>query len=440
MLAISAPGFVVGSIATRFILDMMGRRSTVLTSAVPFACGTWIAATANKHWLLYIMNFLWGFGTGMVSIVVTIYLAEISDKDLRGRLSVGTRFMFNFGNLIMMSIGPFLSYEVLNFSILVLPFIFFTACLWIPESPYYYLKEGKVENARKSLLRLKNDENVEDELELLKHNVSEEMKSSSSAKELFTGAQYRRPIIIAAGLKVMQMMTGAMTIQQYLGRIMQEINTDMELSTFLIIFGAVKFIVGIMSLILVDKVGRRPLLIYSFFGTAFSLAVAGTYFFLQEVAHVNQSSLRSFGYIPFIAIIVSNVISTVGFNSIIRIIHGEIFPLNVKAVAMTSLNVFGGFLGFTVAKGYQAVKNISGLCGVFWIFSSIAIFGAIFSYLTVPETRGKSLREIQDILNFGASNGLDEENRINDIHIEKDECTELKQLRKETDVKNEICD
>lgn len=191
-----------------------------------------------------------------------------------------------------------------------------------------------------------------------------------------------------------------------------------------------------MSSFFVDKVGRRSLLIYSLFGTGISLAIAGTYFFLQEVAHVKQSSLRYFGYIPFIALILSNVISTVGFNSIIGIIHAEIFPLNVKALAMTSLNVFGGFLGFTVAKGYQAVKNVSGLYGVLWIFSSIAIFGAVFTYFTVPETRGKSLREIQDMLNFGANNGLDEENRINDNNIENEESTELKQLRKETDVKH----
>lgn len=90
--------------------------------------------------------------------MATIYLAEISDKDLRGTLSVATRFMFNFGNLIMISVGPFLSYDVLNWTILTLPFIFFTACLWVPESPYYYLKEGKVENARKSLSQLKNNE------------------------------------------------------------------------------------------------------------------------------------------------------------------------------------------------------------------------------------------------------------------------------------------
>ncbi|XP_047529781.1 facilitated trehalose transporter Tret1-like [Vanessa atalanta] len=426
MLAMSSPGFVLGSLATRFVSDMFGRRATVLTSAAPFGTGMLIAATASQAWLLCVMKLLWGFGTGMVATVISIYLAEISDKDLRGKLSVGTRFMFNFGSLLMISIGPFLSYDILNYSISVLPLIFFVACLCIPESPYFYLKEGKVEQARRALSRLKEKENVDTELEMMRQDVSKEMKNSSSTVELFTGKQYRRSIIIAAGLKITQIMTGAVTIQQYLGRIMQEIDSDMKLSTLLIIFGAVKFLVGIMSSCLADRVGRRPLLIYSFLGTGVSLAIAGSYFFLQEVVRIDHSSLRTFGYIPFVAIIFSNVISTVGFNSIIGIIPAEIFPLNVKAVAMTSLNVFGGFLGFSVAKSYQAIKNISGLWGVFLIFALVAISGAIFSYFIVPETRGKSLREIQDILNTGVNDVPEGESGV--------ECTELKQLREENDI------
>lgn len=87
-----------------------------------------------------------------------MYLAEIADKDIRGTLAVGTRFMFNLGSLLVISIGPFLPYSTLNYCILGLPVIFFTACLWIPESPYYYLKKGKVEQARRVLIRLKGEE------------------------------------------------------------------------------------------------------------------------------------------------------------------------------------------------------------------------------------------------------------------------------------------
>lgn len=90
-----------------------------------------------------------------------------------------------------------------------------------------------------------------------------------------------------------------------------------------------------------------------------------------------------------------------GFNVIISVIQAEIFPLNVRAIAMTSLNILGGFMGFLVPKCYQKIKHGLGLYGAFWFFSCVAVFGAIFSYVMVPETKGKSLREIQDLLQIG---------------------------------------
>ncbi|CAH2268998.1 jg16022 [Pararge aegeria aegeria] len=343
MLAMSPPGFVVGSLATRFISDSLGRRATVLASALPIVCGTIIAAFARVAWLLCIMKFLWGFGTGMVSTI------------------------------------------------------------------------------------------IDQELELMKRDVSKEMRNSSSAWEFFTGKQYRRPIMIAFGLKLTQVLTGGMSIQQYMGLITQEIGLDVGLSTLLIIFGAVKFFVGIMSSTLVDRVGRRPLLIYSFFGTGISLSVAGTYFFLQEYVRVDHAILKSYGIAAFVAIILSNGISTLGFNSIIGIISAEIFPLNIKTVAMTSLNVFGGCLGFSVAKSYQAINNVSGFYGVFWIFASSAFLGAIFSYIAVPETKGKSLREIQEILQIGTA-CTEEESKLNDVQVVEmiEKCRDIKESKKDS--------
>lgn len=186
---------------------------------------------------------------------------------------------------------------------------------------------------------------------------------------------------------------------------------------------------GIMSSILVDRVGRRPLLIYSYFAFGLCVATAGSYFFLLDVVSLNPSVLRPYGIVPFVAIILCSVVSTLGFNSIISIISAEVFPLNVKPVAMTTLNVFGGFAGFSVAKTYQAVKNISGLCGAFWMFSLIAFSGAVFSYFVVPETRGKSLREIQEI--FQINDNI--ETKIEETLLSKQNGgTELNVLNKES--------
>lgn len=90
--------------------------------------------------------------------------------------------------------------------------------------------------------------------------------------------------------------------------------------------------------------------------------------------------------------------SSLGFNSVIGIIQAEIFALNIKAIALTSLCIFGGLLNFIVTRSYQIFLDLVGLCGVFWILGLFAFSGSIFSFFVVPETRGKSLRDIQILL------------------------------------------
>ncbi|KAL0841082.1 hypothetical protein ABMA28_014846 [Loxostege sticticalis] len=364
--------------------------------------------------------------------ISTIYLAEISDKEIRGALSVSSRFMFNLGNFLVMAVGPFVSFYTLNYMLLALPIMYFIACWFIPETPYYSLKEGKVDQARKVLMKLRNysdEKELEDELTLMRQDVKKETLRSGSLKELLTGKQYRRALVICAGIKITQMLTGSIVIQHYLGLIMKDSKIQMDLPTAFIIFGAVRFISGVMSSLLADRVGRRPLLIYSYVGTGLSLGLAGAYFFCLEVLLVSEEKLAPYGIIAFVGIILSVILSTLGFNSLIYLLPAELFPLNVKSVAMTSLNIFGGFSNFGIIKLYQQGRDWLGLFGVFTIFASVGLAGGVFSYFFVPETKGKSLREILVLLQGSAydeaAENLNKATREVDVNGES-EATELK--------------
>lgn len=143
-----------------------------------------------------------------------------------------------------------------------------------------------------------------------------------------------------------------------------------------------------------DRVGRRPLLVYSYIGTGLCLGIVGAYFFCFEILLVSEEKIAPYGIIAFIGIVLSIIFSTLGFSSLIYILPAELFPLNVKSVAMTSTNIFGSIASFAVVKVYQQVKDWVGLFGVFTFFASMALAGGAFSYLFVAETKGKSLREI----------------------------------------------
>ncbi|KAG6445906.1 hypothetical protein O3G_MSEX004158 [Manduca sexta] len=396
--ALSSPGYMAGSLATSYIADRFGRRVAILGSAIPMTIGTIILVCANHAWMIYIVRFIWGCSTGVFMTVSVIYLVEIADKDIRGTLNVANRFMFNFGSFVVMSVGPFVEYNTLNYMLLVLPIVYFSVCWWIPETPYYRLKEGNVDAARKELLLLrgyKDPKVLEEQLTSMESNVKKEMRRSGTAKELFTGRQYKKAIIIVMGLKLTQIMSGSIPIQQYFGSIIQESNKDIQLSTALILFGGLRFCAGILSSFLVDKVGRRPILITTYTGACLCLTTVAVYFYFKEVVGIENESTSPYRYITFVGINVSNVLATIGFDSLLFVIPAELFPINVKSVAMTCLNIFGGCMNFVTVKGYQSLKNWTGLSGVFGYFAVSALLGALFTTFMVPETKGKSLRQIQ---------------------------------------------
>ncbi|KAL0841081.1 hypothetical protein ABMA28_014845 [Loxostege sticticalis] len=399
--ASSSPGFMAGSLASRFVSDRFGRRATILGSALPIELGTMVLVIFSNVWLLCVTRFVWGIGIGMVSTAATIYLAEISDKDIRGSLTVSLRFMFNFGNFIIIAVGPFVTFYTLNYMLLALPTMYFVACWFIPETPYHSLRVGKVDRARKALMQLRkysDEKEIEEELTLIRQDVNKETVRSGSLKELLTGKQYRRALVICAGTKITQILTGSIVIQSYMGLIMKDSKMQMDLPTAFIIFGAVRFVSGVMASQLADRVGRRPLFIYSYIGTALSLGLTGAYFFCLEVLLVSEEKLAPYGIIAFVGIILSVIISTLGFNSLVFLLPAELFPLNVKSVAMTTLNILGGFSNFAIVKVYQQSKDWVGLFGVFTFFASVSLAGGAFSYFFLPETKGKSLREILVLL------------------------------------------
>lgn len=144
----------------------------------------------------------------------------------------------------------------------------------------------------------------------------------------------------------------------------------------------------------VDKIGRRPLILISYIGSSCSLAVVGFCYFIQEVIAIKDYA-TIFGNIIFSGILCFCIMSTIGYDMLTFVIPAEIFPLNVKTIAMVSVNLYGGIVVFCIVKGYQIINDLTGYSGVFWFYGSMCLAGAIFSYCLVPETRGKSLRDIQ---------------------------------------------
>ncbi|XP_011551452.2 facilitated trehalose transporter Tret1 [Plutella xylostella] len=401
IVSLTTIGGLPGCYIAQVLQERFGRKNTIFASAVPNIIGTSIILLTTRAELLYLARFCTGLGMGMVAVVCMIYITEIADKEVRGSLGMLIQVMMNLGLLTMYSIGPFVSYKTLNTLCVCLPVLYVVATVWIPESPYYHLKDGRVAAARKEFMVLKGvtDEKwVDEQLGIMRAHVRESMENKTSMKELFTNLRYRRALYITAGLKFLQYMTGSFAIQSYLELIFRQ-SSSVSGPLASIIYGLVQFTTGIAATFLTRYFGRRVLMCTSSLGVGISLTVVGTFFYLQDCAKLSPESLASISLMPLIGILGFNILYTVGIGNLPYVMQTELFPINVKTVASSTATMSACVFTFVVGKSYQFVKDSLGHYSVFWIFASVAYLGVFFVYFCVPETKGKTLEEIQDMLN-----------------------------------------
>ncbi|CAF4900153.1 unnamed protein product [Pieris macdunnoughi] len=389
--------FLVGTVFAGYICDKFGRRTTLLTATVIAAFGSIFATLSSAIWMLYIMEILWTFSLAIVWSVGNIYMAEIVDPDIRGGLTLATRFMYHFGSLLMVLIGKEVSYRALNNWIIIPPLLSFASIYPIPESPYYLLKVGKEEQARKELSRLQQNSGTEDidtQFEKMKMHVTMEMQNPSSFFKFFSNKRYRKALIITFGLKLFYILSGAAVMKGLYRTVLKEGDIELTLTEMIDIDVGIKLGSGILSALLVDRVGRRILLLWSFIGCSLSFAVIALYFGVRDYY---TDMIQSIGYITFAAVIIFLISNSLGLSFIKDVIEVELFPLNVRVMAVVTLYVFGGF-EYPLQIGFTKFENSSGRVSVFWTFAAIAMLGFIFTYFVLPETKRKSLKEIQEML------------------------------------------
>ncbi|XP_045520274.1 facilitated trehalose transporter Tret1-like isoform X3 [Pieris brassicae] len=354
---------VVGTVLAGYICDKFGRRTILLTAIVIAAFGSIFAALSSAIWMLYIMEILWTFSLAIVWNVGNIYMAEIVDPDIRGGLTLATR----------------------------------SAIYPIPESPYYLLKVGKEDQARKELSRLQQNSRTEDidtQFEKMKMHVTMEMQNPSSFFKFISNKRYRKALIITFGLKLFYILSGTAVIQGLYRTILKEGDMDLTLTNMIQIDVGIKVGVDILSALLVDRVGRRILLLWSFIGCSLSIAVIALYFGVRDYY---TQAIQSIGYITFAALIIFLISNSFGLASIKEVIEVELFPLNVRVMAVVTLYVFG-VIDYPLQIGFMKFEDSAGRVSVFWTLAVIAILGFIFTYFVLPETKRKSLKEIQEML------------------------------------------
>ncbi|XP_061713271.1 facilitated trehalose transporter Tret1-like isoform X1 [Cydia pomonella] len=394
--------FAIGAILGCFIghplLDHVGRRKALLCGTLPGIIGAGIILFTKSAEMLYFPRILCGVSLGMTAVVVMIYITEIADKEIRGALGMSVQVTNNLGSLLVYCIGPFVTYNMLNALVLAIPLANLLSCLWIPESPYYHVKDGRIAAARIEFMKLKgtNDEKwVDEQLGIIRAHVRESMENKTTLWELVSNMKYRRALYIVSGLKMLQYMTGGMAIQAYLEVIFRQ-SSSISGPLVSIVYGFVQVITGVGGALLAGYFGRRILMFVSDLGVALSMSALGLYFYLQDTVKLSPETLSTISFLPLMGLFGFNIFYSVGIGMLPYVMQAELFPINVKTAASSSATVMACVMSFVITKCYHGIRAGLGHSAVFWAFAIVGYLGLFFIYFFVPETKDKTLEEVQD--------------------------------------------
>lgn len=273
-------------------------------------------------------------------------------------------FCFQVGILAQYCIGPFVSMQTLAAINLILPVSFVITFIFLPESPYYYLKFERSERAERSLRNLRSGD-IRTELKSIELNVQEDMKNRGTWGDLISEATNRKAMWITLGIFTIQQLCGSAAVVAYAQVIFNcttsPVNTTALLNSTVttgglepyhesIILGCVQVATCVLSVILVDRVGRKPLLLLSALGVGLMNGTIGTYFYFD---HVNKGAVAHLHWLPLAALLVYIVCYAIGLSTVPYVIIGEMFPTNVKLYASCVAHIYTGISMFAVQKLFQ---------------------------------------------------------------------------------------
>ncbi|XP_057324348.1 facilitated trehalose transporter Tret1-like [Microplitis mediator] len=392
-------GSVPGNLLAAFIVDVIGRKRSLLVAGFPLILGWLLIIFARNAYYLYASRFISGFGTGIVYVVCPMYIGEIADKRIRGALGTFIKLMVTFGELYAHAIGPFVSFHELAYSCLIIPLVFFSSFIWMPESPYFLVMKNQhreAEASLKALKRYRTKNGLQEDLDQMTKDVLMDMNNRAGFRDLFLSEGNRKALTICFGLQLILQFSGLAAIEAYTQEIVEPSESGLAPGLTVIVLSVCQMVAGLGAAVMVDKLGRRPLLMSTTFCAAIVLMISSAFYVMKiELGY----PLKGLGWILDASVILYEFIIALGLNPLPYMMLGELFPTNVKGVAVSMANIWGSLLAFFVSKIFQVVTDTCGMYASFAWFAASCVLGLIFIQWFVPETKGKSLGEIQDELN-----------------------------------------
>jgi MFS transporter, SP family, xylose:H+ symportor len=392
-------GCIIGAALAGTVSDAMGRKKVLMLSAVLFLVSAIGTALPRSLFEFIIFRMIGGVGVGAASMSSPMYIAEITPAHIRGRMVSVNQFAIVFGMLVVyfvnyaiagvgneawnVQVGWRWMFGSESFPALALLILLF----FVPESPRWLAKQGRDKEALRILGRVGGSDHARREFEAIRLAIAQE---SGSIAQLFESG-FRIALLIGVVLAILQQVTGINVILYYAPEIFKSLGT--ATATALgqtVIIGSVNMAFTIIAIWSVDRLGRRPLMMIGATGMGLSLFSLGLAAYLQITA-----SWALFFVLSYIACF------ALSLGPVVWVVLSEIFPTRIRGRAMAIATVFLWSANFVVSQTFPMIDENAWLIEHFhhgfsyWIYGALCVVTLVFVYRWVPETKERSLEEIE---------------------------------------------
>ncbi|GLT57435.1 hypothetical protein SLA2020_304070 [Shorea laevis] len=401
IISMALVGAMIGAAAGGWMNDTYGRKKATLLADVVFTVGAVVMASAPDPYVLILGRFLVGLGVGVASVTAPVYIAEASPSEVRGGL-VST-------NVLMITGGQFLSYLVnLAFTevrgtwrwmlgISAVPAVIqFVLMLSLPESPRWLFMKDDKNKAISVLSKIYDLARLEDEIEHLTAALEEEsQKSVIRYSDVFKIKEIRIAFLAGAGLQAFQQFTGINTVMYYSPTIVQMAGfRSNQLALLLsLIVAALNAAGTIVGIYLIDHVGRKKLALSSLSGVILSLVILAVAFFAES----SDSSGGLYGCIAVLGLALYIAFFSPGMGTVPWTVNSEIYPEQYRGICGGMSATVNWISNLIVSESFLSVADAIGTGTTFLILAGIAVLAVVFVIVFVPETKGLTFAEVEQI-------------------------------------------